>query len=387
MLKYDFDTEYNRKGTGCFKTDGLKMIFGKDDLLPLWVADMDFAIAPEILRALQNRLNHPIFGYNLRLSAYYDSIINWLQKRYNWQIKQDWIVSTPGVVTAINAAVITLTSPGDGILIQTPVYDPFFHAITSHGRKLLTNSLKLVDNDYVIDFFDFERKISQCRMFILCNPHNPIGRVWNDAELRQMGEICKKYKVLVVSDEIHADIVFSGYRFTAFGKIDDFEDFTIACYSPSKSFNLAGLCTSAIVIKNDVIRSKFNHYIESMHLFLGNSFGITGLQAAYSLGENWLEALIVYLESNLKYISRFLADNLTTMHLIYPQGSYLAWIDCRKLGLSDDQLSKTLIEKCGLALSMGRTYGEDGTGFIRLNFGTPVSNVKLACEKLYNTFK
>jgi cystathionine beta-lyase len=274
---YDFNKVYDRRGTGCFKSDGLEMLFGKADLLPLWVADMDFAVAPEILEDLQERLKHPIFGYNLRLPPYYEAIINWIGSHYHWQVKKDWIVSTPGIVTAINIAVATLTAPGEGIVVQTPVYDPFFHAVNENKRRLLTNPLLMKNGSYEIDFADLEQKLAQSKMFILCSPHNPVGRVWTETELLQMGRLCRKHKVIVVADEIHADIVYSGSKHTAFANLEDFADFTVACYSPSKSFNLAGLCTSAIIIPSESLREPFNDYVQSLHLFLGNTFGITAV--------------------------------------------------------------------------------------------------------------
>jgi len=387
MHRYDFDTVYNRKGSGCFKADALNMMYGKEDLLSLWVADMEFAIAPEIQAAMADRFSHPILGYNFRLQPYYDSIINWIDKQYGWQIQKDWIINTPGIVTALNIAVIVHTEPGDNILIQTPVYDPFFEAVRKHGRKLLTNPLQLNNGRYEIDFEDLENKLKISKLFILCNPHNPVGRVWTTEELIRIGSLCRKYKVIVVADEIHADIIYSGYKHIAFATLEDFADFTIACYAPSKSFNLAGLCTSAIVISAETLRKPFNDYVQSMHLYLGNTFGIVALQAAYSQGESWLKQLIIYLEGNRDYILEFFAGNLPHLSVIKPEGTYLAWVDFRSLMLSDDEILHRLVNKAGLALNMGRTYGDDGKGFVRLNFGCPRSVIVDACDRLYTTFK
>jgi cystathionine beta-lyase len=387
MYNYDFDVVYDRKGSGCFKADGLEMIFGKPDLLSLWVADMDFAVAPEIQEAMLGRLKQPIFGYNFRLPPYYESIVNWIEKHYAWQIKKEWIVNTPGVVTALNAAVIVFTHPGDNVLVQTPVYDPFFEAVLKHGRNLLTNPLQLINGRYEIDFTDFEEKLKVSKLFILCNPHNPVGRVWSREELVQMGKLCKKYNVLVVSDEIHADIIYDGKKHTAFATLEDFEAFTIACYAPSKSFNLAGLCTSAIIIPDEKLFKPYCEYVQSMHLYLGNTFGIVALQAAYTRGEAWLNALVTYLQGNRDFLVAYFAEHLPHLPLIKPEGTYLAWIDFRSLHLSDLEIMDTLINKAGLALTLGKTYGEDGKGFIRLNFGCPRLVLKQACERLYNTFK
>jgi cystathionine beta-lyase len=386
MHKYDFDTVHNRKGSGCFKADALQMLFGKDDLLPLWVADMDFAIAPEILEAMQQRLNHPIFGYNLRLSHYYEAILNWVGTRYHWQIKRDWIINTPGIVTAINTAVVTLTKPGDKILIQTPVYDPFFEAVRANHRILVTNPLVLKDGRYEIDWEDFAQKIKQCRMFILCSPHNPVGRVWTEPELLQMGRICRQNNVIVLADEIHADLVYSGHTHVAFASLEDFGSITVACYSPSKSFNLAGLCTSAIIISDSELRKKFNDYIQTMHLFLGNTFGITALQAAYTKGADWLSALVSYLEENRDYLYDSLAKQLPKLHMIKPEGTYLAWVDFRSFQTDDDKLSDRLINQAKLAFNMGKTYGTEGKGFVRINFATPRSQLEEAVNRLSKTF-
>ena len=387
MQTYDFDAVYERKGTGCFKADALQMLFGKEDLLSLWVADMDFAIAPQIQQALSERLEHPILGYNFRLPSYYKAVTDWVLQRYKWRIERDWIVNTPGIVTAINTAVVTLTQLGDGILVQTPVYDPFYHAVHNHKRRLLTNPLVLIDGRYEIDFEHFEQQLAVSKMFILCSPHNPVGRVWTRDELLQMGKLCKQYGVTVVADEIHADIIFRGHTFTPFASLEDFADITVGCYSPSKSFNLAGLCTSAIVIPSEKLRKPFSEYVQAMHLYLGNSFGITALQAAYTRGEAWLEALITYLEGNRHFLCDFMGQNLPELSVIRPEGTFLAWLDFRKLALADDELHSILVNKAGLALSPGNMYGEEGAGFMRLNFGLPKSRLEQACTRLYNTFK
>jgi len=387
MQKYDFDTVYDRKDSGCFKADALQMMYGKADLLSLWVADMDFAVAPDIQSAMAERLKHPVFGYNFRMAPYYDSIINWIDKKYRWQIKKDWIINTPGIVTALNAAVLVFNQPGDKVLVQTPVYDPFFEAVHKHGRTLLTNSLQMTKDKYEIDFEDLEAKLKQSKLFILCNPHNPVGRVWTEDELLQIGRLCRKYKVIVVADEIHADLIYAGHLHVAFGSLEDFADFTVACYSPSKSFNLAGLCTSAILIPNEKLRKPFYDYVQTMHLFLGNTFGIVALQAAYAQGENWLNALVEYLVRNRDYLCNYISKQLPHLQVIKPEGTYLAWIDFRSLNLTDDELLDILVNKAGLALSMGRTYGKDGKGFVRLNFGCPHFVLKQACERLYAAFK
>ncbi len=387
MWQYDFDTVYDRRGTGCFKTDALEMLYGKGELLPLWVADMDFAVAPEIQEAMEERLKHPIFGYNLRLPPYYEAVIHWVEKRYGWQIKKEWIINTPGIVTAVNIAVLTQTSPGDGVLVQTPVYDPFFESAQGNGRRLVTSPLVLKDGRYGIDFDDFEQKLKQCKLFILCSPHNPVGRVWTRDELLQMGRLCARHKVRVVADEIHADLVYSGYQHIPFGALEDFSGFTLACYSPSKSFNLAGLSNSAIVIPDPEVRQAFNDYVQTMHLFIGNTFGIVALEAAYTKGEAWLEALLEYLETSRDALYKFMQAEFPRLNMIRPEGTFLSWIDCRGLGLNDDELLQRLVRKGGLAVSPGRIYGQEGSGFIRLNFACPRAILEKTGLGLLKAFK
>jgi len=386
MKNYDFDTIYDRRGTGCVKTDGLEELFGKSDLLPLWVADMDFAIAPEIQEALEQRLKHPIFGYNYLLPSFYEAAVNWVKNHYNWQIKKEWLLYTPGIVTGINIAVETLTAPGDCILIQTPVYDPFYEAATLHGRRLLTNPLLLKDNRYEIDFTNLEMKLSQAKLFILCNPHNPGGRVWTQDELLAVGRLCAKYNVKVISDEIHADLIYDGYTHTAFASLENFADFCVTCYSPSKSFNLAGLCTSILVIPTREMFQKVEKYIQEMHLYLGNCFGNTALIAAYTKGEDWLHALLSYLQANRDFLKEYLTRNLPAIEMMEPEATFLAWLNCRKLNLNDDELQAILINEAGLALNLGRMYGEEGSGFVRLNFGCPRSLLEKACARLNKAF-
>jgi len=385
-MQYDFDTVYNRTGTGCYKADALDMLFGTRDVLSLWVADMDFGIAPEILQAMQERLTHPIFGYNYRLQPYYEAIINWVDRRYGWQIDKDWIVNVPGVVTAINAAILVFTNPGDKILIQPPVYEQFYEAVHNNKRCLVTNPLKLKGQQYEIDFADLDQKLKDVKMFILCSPHNPVGRVWTRDELLQIGRLCKKHGVLVIADEIHADLVFQGQVHLPFAALEDFAEFTIACYSPSKSFNLAGLCNSAIVIPGESIRSTYREFIFNLHLYLGNTLGITALQAAYSKGEAWLEALMAYLNRNRTYLMDIFKSNKTGIIVIPPQATFLVWLDFRQTGLADEIIKHKLLYEAKVALNSGIQYGDEGRGFVRFNFASPLSVIKQACEQINRAF-
>ncbi|MDP2174182.1 MAG: PatB family C-S lyase [Candidatus Cloacimonadaceae bacterium] len=384
-MNFDFDTVIDRRGSGCFKYDALKSLYGRDDLISLWVADMDFAIAPQITEALNKRLQHGVYGYNFHMPRYYESVVNWVLKRYAWAIHEEWIVNTPGIVPAINMAVLSLTHPGDRVLIQTPVYRPFFNAITDHDRCLLTNSLINVNNRYSINFDDFEKKLRTASLFILCSPHNPVGRLWTDEELGIMGALCKRYKVPIVSDEIHADLVYDDGMFIPIASLDDFADNVITCISPAKSFNIAGLCSAAIIIKSTHLRAKISGLNQKMHLYLGNSFGIEAVTAAYTEGEDWLEALMVYLAENKNLLREFLCRELPMLSMVEPESTYLAWLGFHELGLDDNALFDFLTNKARVALDPGRKFGVDGSRFSRLNFACPRSVLQEGLDRLKYT--
>lgn len=381
-MNFDFDTVIDRRGSGCFKYDALKSLYGREDLISLWVADMDYAIAPQIRQALQRRLDHGVMGYNFRLPHYYEAIQNWVKTRYQYEIEADWIVNSPGIVPAINIAVLTLTQPGDRILVQTPVYRPFFNAVTDHDRCLLTNSLICKNGRFEIDIEDFERKLKQASLFILCSPHNPVGRLWTREELELMGELTTRYQVPVISDEIHADIVYKGRQFVSLASIEAFADNVITCISPAKSFNVAGLTSAAIIIKNPHLRKLISDRIEKLHLYLGNSFGIEAVIAAYREGDEWLQALLVYLDQNRCYLQDFIRSELPQLTMIEPESTYLAWIDFSRLELDDNALFEFLTNKARIALDPGRKFGIDGSGYSRLNFGCPRSLLAEAMERL-----
>ncbi|HOG31457.1 MAG TPA: MalY/PatB family protein [Candidatus Syntrophosphaera sp.] len=381
-MSYDFDRITNRRGSGCFKYDGLNMIYGRDDLISLWVADMDFPVAPAIMEALQKRLDHGIFGYNLRLPVFYDTVLNWVEKQYGYKADGDWMLSTPGVMPAVSLAVTVLTEPGDGVLIQTPVYRPFHNAALDQGRVLLTSPLLLRDGRYEIDFDDLESKLKGAKLFILCSPHNPVGRLWSEAELRKMGQLCRQHGVTVISDEIHADLVFDGAKAVSIAALDDFADITICCMSAAKSFNLAGLATSVVLVKNPSLRQPLASAIEEYHLFMGNSFGIEATIAAYRDSEVWLQALLTYLEGNRAFLLDAFESELPQLKMLKPEACYLAWIDFRALGLSDKAIADLLVNKARLALDPGLKFGDEGAGFQRLNFGCPRSVLAEAVDRL-----
>ena len=381
-MKTDFDWVIDRRGSGCFRYDALKLLYGRDDLISLWVADMDFEVAPAVREALQKRLDHGVFGYNFRLPVFYEVLANWVQRRYGYKIHTDWILTSPGVMPAVNLAVTLFTKPGDGVLIQTPVYKPFFDAVNTQGRRLLTNPLRGNDGSYSIDFEDFEAKLRQSKLFIFCNPHNPIGQLWPEEDLLQLGRLCRRYQVPIVSDEIHADIVYDGAKAISIAALEDFADNTIACVSPAKSFNLAGLASAAVIVKNPVLRQSLGGIIQNLHLHIGNSFGIEAMIAAYRDSDAWLSDLVEYLQANRDFLTDFLARVLPQLKMRKPDSTYLAWIDFSALGLDDDALMSWLVNGPRLALDPGPKFGTAGSGFQRLNFAVPRSVLKEALERL-----
>ena len=384
---YDFDTPIERKGSGCFKYDALKMIYGRDNLLPLWVADMDFAVAPVIQEALQQRLLHPVFGYNLRLPGYYEAVMNWTESRYNWTTQREWIVSTPGVVPALCLAILSLTEPGVGVLIQPPVYQPFHAAVTDHGRTLLCNHLVQSAEGWEIDFEDFERQAQKAKLFILCNPHNPTGRVFSKGELLRLGEICRRHRVLIFSDEIHADIVYPGSSHVSISSLEDLGEITLTGFSPAKSFNLAGLATAVLMVPNAKLREAVSGLNNKLHLYMGNSFGIAALEAAYRHGLPWLEELNGYLQGNRDLITAFLKDQLPEIQASAPEGTYLYWLNFQALGLKTEELQRLLTDTARIALDTGFKYGKGYELYHRINFGCSRSLLQEGLDRLLQAIR
>jgi cystathionine beta-lyase len=348
---------------------------------------MDFQVAPQIKAAMQKRLDHGIFGYNQRLPIYYETVINWAKKRYGYEPQEDWIMTSPGIMPAVNLAVMQLTEPGDSVLIQTPVYQPFFSAVTAHNRKLVTNSLIPENGHYKIDFEDFEKKLKEVKLFILCSPHNPVGRRWTDEELFRMGNLCRQYNVPIISDEIHGDLVYNGAGSRSIAALEGMLDNLIVCFSPAKSFNLAGLATAIIIAKNPALREPLDTMLENLHLYMGNTFGIIALTAAYRESEDWLEELICYLQGNRDFLLNYIQAELPQLKVNSPEATYLAWIDFSNLGLTDDEVQQLLIEKAGIVLEPGIKYGIEGSGFQRLNFGCPRKTLSLALERMKKAIK
>jgi len=384
-MKYDFDTIINRKDTHSLKHDFATIFGHPKDVMPLWIADMDFKVAPCITSALEQQIHHGIYGYSETDEKYFEVLRRWFLRRFDWQVQPDWLVKVLGVVTVIHLGIRSLTNEGDAIIIQQPVYPPFAAAVTSTHRKLVVNELLLSDNRYIIDFDDFEKKIvnHQVKLFILCSPHNPVGRVWTKEELTKLGDICLRHGVKVISDEIHADIVYSGVQHHVFANIcPEFSEFTITCTAPSKTFNVAGLQLSNNFISNPVIRKAFIKEYYASGLSQLNIMGITAAKAAYQDGEEWLEELKVYLAGNIEFLQSFIAAKLPSVHVIEPEGTFLVWLDFRKLGLSTRELNTLLLERAGLWMNDGTTFGAGGEGFQRMNIACPRATLLEALERL-----
>lgn len=369
-MKYDFDELVPRRGTNSYKWDTVK----DEDVLPMWVADMDFRTAPAIVGALQKRVEHGIFGYTKVPSAYYEAVINWFRRRHAWLIEKEWIVYTTGVVPAISAIVKALTVPGDRVLVQTPVYNCFFSSIRNNGCEAVANPLIYANGTYRIDYDDLERKAAdpKVKLLLLCNPHNPVGRVWTRQELRRIGEICIRNRVLVVADEIHCELVFSGHVYIPFASIsEDFREHSVTCISPSKAFNLAGLQIANIVAADTDVRMKIDKAININEVCDVNPFGVEALIAAYNRGEDWLEELKHYLSVNYNYLRAYFDEYLPEFPVVMLEGTYLVWVDCRGVGLSSREIADILLGKEKVWVNPGSLYGEAGEGFIRLNIACP----------------
>jgi cystathionine beta-lyase len=384
---YNFDKIINRESTANVKYDLRNKIFATTDVIPMWVADMDFETPNFITEAVIKRAQHPIFGYSFRTESYYNSIRNWLQVRHNWEIDTNWIVFSPGVVPALNFSTLAYTNIGDSIIVQPPVYFPFFSAVTDNKRIQLNNKLILDDNRYVIDFEGFEINAKQASMFFLSSPHNPVGRVWTREELTKLGEICVRNNVIIISDEIHSDIILPGYKHIPIATISkEIADITITCIAPSKTFNIAGLATSSVIISNKNLREKFEEIINRYHLSGGNLFGAIASEAGYTFGADWVDALNIYIQNNFDEVDRLLLAANSKIKLIKAESTYLGWLDFNETGLKDKQIRDMLIDKAKLGLSPGAIFGPGGKGFQRINLATPLSVVSLAIERLTATF-
>lgn len=372
-MKYDFDEIVNRRGTNSVKWDEAK----EEGVIPMWVADMDFKAAPCILEALKKRVDHGVFGYTIVPDSYYESIISWFERRHQWHIERDWIIYTSGVVPAISAIIKALTEPGDKVLVQTPVYNCFFSSIRNNGCTTAENALVRKGNSYEIDFDDFERQAAdeKTKVFLLCNPHNPAGRVWKPEELSRMNDICLRHGVKVIADEIHCELVMPGHKFTPFAAVSKAcQDNCITTNSPTKSFNIAGLQIANIITNNAENRQKIDRAININEVCDVNPFGVIALQAAYNEGEDWINQLNVYLWENYQALKTFFKDNLQQLEVIDLEGTYLVWVNIRATGMTGNELTKKLLKEGKVFVNRGTMYGETaGEDYIRINIAMPRS--------------
>ena len=380
-MDYNFDEIILRRDTNSYKWDSSS----DREVLPMWVADMDFRTAPSIIKALRERVEHGIFGYTRVPDSYYDAVIGWFKRRHAWEIRKEWIIYTSGVVPAVSAVIKALTVPGDKVVVQTPVYNCFFSSIRNNGCEIVANPLCCDNNNrYYIDFDDLEQKVSddKVKILLLCNPHNPVGRVWTKEELMQIGNICLRHNVTVVSDEIHCELVFPEYHYIPFASLsDEFLKHSVTCISPSKAFNIAGLQIANIVACDDDMRKKIDKAININEVCDVNPFGVIATVAAYKEGEEWLTCLLAYLEENYRCMSEFIAGYLPDFPITKMEGTYLVWMDCRILRKSSDELEQLLLTENKLWLNAGTMYGEEGEGFMRWNIACPRSMLIKGLEK------
>lgn len=386
---FDFDKIVDRNNTNCLKYDFKAERGLPADVLPLWVADMDFPTVPEVTEKLKSVANHGIFGYTEVKDDYFDAVSGWFLKHFNWETKKEWLVKTPGVVYAIAQAVRAFSKEGDGVMLQNPVYYPFSEVIVDNNRKLVNSPLLYNPEgdgyDYTMNFEEIEEKIvsENVKIFLLCNPHNPVGRVWSREELTRLGDICNRHNVLVVSDEIHCDFTYEGFNHTVYASLGrEYEKNCIVCTAPSKTFNLAGLQVSNIFIPNADIRKKFLRELRSTGYSQLNTCGLYAAQTAYESGELWLSQLKEYIAGNLLLVRSFVNERLKGIRLIEPQGTYLVWLDCSGLGISDEELNNRIVNKAGLWLDAGNVFGKEGDNFQRINIACPRSVLLEALERL-----
>ncbi len=383
-INYNFDEIIDRRATDSVKW-ATGAVFNQEDAIPMWVADMDFRAPQPVIDAIVERARQGIFGYPLRSDAYNQAIVSWFGRRHGWQIEPGWIEPNPGVVTAFTVAVLSYTQPGDRIIVQPPVYFPFFSVVKNNGRHLIENRLKVENGSYVMDYEALEGQLKdpRARMLVLCSPHNPVGRVWTAEELRTMAELCVRHNVVLVSDEIHCDLVFPGHKHVPTASLSpEIAQITVTLASPSKTFNLAGLSSSFAIIPNPELHKRYTITTESVHVGGISIFGLLGVETAYTAGEEWLDQLLPYLNNNLDTLQSFVEQRLPRLKLYRPEGTYLAWLDCRGLGLEPSALRYFILKNAGLGLNDGGAFGAGGEGFQRMNVACRHALLQQALEQL-----
>jgi len=381
---WDFDEHVAREGTDCIKYDRRLETFGSKDIIPMWVADMDFKCPDFVLDSMHKRLEHEIFGYSYRPPEYYQSIINWIKSRHNWKIEREWISFCPGIVPALNFCTLAFTQPGDSIIVQPPVYFPFFSAAESHGRNLIYNRLSENEGKWSIDFDSLVSAINEkTKMIIISNPHNPVGRVWSAEELNHLAEICIEKNIIIISDEIHCDLTLPGFIHTPMASLSEkIASRTVTLVAPSKTFNLAGLSTSSVIIPDPDLRKSFNRVVDNLHIGSGNIFGTVASIAAYTHGEKWLGELMHYIDDNVEYVSEYCRDMIPEIIPVKPEATYMIWLDCRKFHMQGKELQNFFIHKAGVGMNEGSAFGPGGEGFMRMNVGTTHNTVIKAMEQI-----
>lgn len=390
-MKYNFNERIDRSENHSAKWAEMKMKFGRSDLIPMWVADMDIKAAPEIIESMKKKVEQEIFGYVYRPDSYYKTATEWLKKRFGYEISPSSLIHSPGVVPSMSILVKMLTKTTDKILIQTPVYPPFASAVKDNGRELVENPLiKDEKGYYTIDFEDLEKKLSldEVKLFILCNPHNPVGRVWKKEELLKMGELCKKYNVRILADEIWRDLIMPGYKHTSMASLSKgIEDITITLFSPTKSFNLAGLQASFATFPRAEERKEFDNILGQMDVKRNNPFSLVAFETAYEKCEDWLEELILHIDGNMQYVVDFIAEKLPEIKVVKPEGTYLMWLDFNGTKIPQDKIQEFLINEAKVAMNDGGSFGSNGKGFARMNVACPRYMVEEAMERIEKALK
>jgi cysteine-S-conjugate beta-lyase len=384
-LKRDFNRVSDRSATNAEKYALRRKLFGTDDVLPMWVADMDIETPPCIVEAVKRRAEHPVYGYEEMPESAFDAQIAWMQRRHAWKMERDWMRFSPSVVATINLAIQAYSEPGDGVVVQTPVYPPFFKSVETHGRRVVSNPLKRLESGgYTFDLEGLEAAIdARTKLLLLCSPHNPVGRVWNEDELRRLGEICVRHGIVIFADEVHSDLLFGGAKHLPVASLSEaLRALTVTAIGPGKTFNVAGLSISTAVIPDPVLRERFDAAYEQIHFAQGTVFGHVGFEAAYRKGDVWLDALLHHLQENIDRLAALAARYSDRIRFVPPEGTYLVWLDCRGMGLSGKALRRFFIEEAGLGLSPGISFGREGEGYMRINIAVPVPIMDEALRRL-----
>lgn len=381
-MTFDFDQPIDRSGSHSLKFDARQAYFGRSDVMPMWVADMDFAAPKAVTDALVRRAQHPLYGYTMYPDSLYQSMINWCQRRYNWSVQQSDIMMCPGVVPSLHAAIEALTEPGEKVIVQPPVYFPFFSAVTQTGRELVLNPLTLQQSEYFMDLEHLEHCAKQgAKLLLLCSPHNPVGRVWRQDELNALLDVAERYQITIISDEIHADLIYPDQRHRPLADQTDTVN-VLTAIAPSKTFNIPGMGLSTLVVPDKRQRQQINQVFDSWHVSAANPFSISAFEAAYQYGESWLDALMPYLHSTMQWVTDYIEQEIPQISLIPPEGTYLLWLDCHKMGLDNQALRQFFIDEAGVGMNPGYVFGETGSGFMRMNIGTPRQQVEQAMQKI-----